>query len=79
MAKHSKAPAVEEPKQKKYKVLNSFTDSEDVTASDNKNVYWAGKELYPRDGYKPTAERIEYLQGEKNAFKKPVISSEASE
>lgn len=54
----------------KYDVLVSFTDPED-----GNTVYWAGKSLYPRDGYEPTSDRITYLQSGKNKFKKPVIAS----
>lgn len=53
----------------KYDVLVSFTDPED-----GNTVYWAGKNLYPRDGYEPTEERVKYLQGNKTRFKQPVIS-----
>lgn len=53
----------------KFDVLVSFTDLEDKNT-----VYWAGKSQYPRDGYEPSAERIAFLQSNKNAFKKPVIS-----
>ena len=59
----------------KYDVLVSFTDPEDKKAVAGKNVYWAGKDQYPRDGYRPTNARIEYLQGYANKFKKPVIAA----
>ena len=52
----------------KYEVLISFTD-----ADDKNKVYWTG-DVYPRFGYEPTEDRIAYLQGDKNAFKAPVIS-----
>lgn len=51
----------------KYEVLISFTDS-----ADKNKVYWTG-DIYPRDGYKPSEDRIAYLSGDKNAFKAPVI------
>jgi len=53
-----------------YDVLISFTDPED-----NRTVYRAGKDKYPRNGYTPSEERIAYLQGDENKFKAPVISS----
>jgi hypothetical protein len=57
-----------------YSVLSSFTDLEDKTAKNGENVYWAGKSTYPRSGYTPTQERLNYLQSDKNPRKKPVIS-----
>ena len=50
---------------RKYSVLVSFTD-EDGT------VYWGGSQ-YPKDGYSPPLERVQYLQSAKTAFGKPVI------
>lgn len=50
----------------KYEVLISFTD--------DGTVYWAGKDLYPRDGCVPSEDRTAYLQSNKNRFKTPVIS-----
>lgn len=58
----------------KYKVLISFTDSDDKKAVAGENVYWVG-DVYPRTGYEPTTERIAYLQSTKNQLKKPVIDS----
>ncbi|NLL92509.1 MAG: hypothetical protein GX222_08910 [Ruminococcaceae bacterium] len=60
--------------QEKYEVVISFTDPEDKDAPEGANIYWAGKNLYPRDGYKPTAKRIAFLLSNKTSFKKPVIS-----
>lgn len=57
-----------------YKVLCNFTDTADKTAPKGANVYWAGKSTYPRMGYNPSADRIAYLAGESNKFKKPVIA-----
>lgn len=52
-----------------YEVLIDFID-----AQDNMTSYRAGKDKYPRVGYDPTAERIEYLQGDKNTLGKPIIT-----
>lgn len=68
-------PKGEARAQEKYSVLVSFTDPEDKNAPEGANVYWAGKNTYPRDGYEPTAERIAYLQSNKTALGKAVISS----
>jgi hypothetical protein len=57
---------------RRYEVLIDFTDSEDKGT-----VYWAGKDLYPREGHEPTKERITYLQSDKTRFKQPVISGKA--
>lgn len=62
----------------KYDVLTSFSDDHDKAAQAGDNVYWAGKDLYPRDGYEPTAERLTYLQGSKNKFGKPVIANNST-
>ena len=53
-----------------YEVLISFTDSKD-----SNHVYWRG-DAYPRLGAKLDAKRLEHLQGDKNAFKTPVIGME---
>ncbi|MCL1789865.1 MAG: hypothetical protein FWG40_00650 [Peptococcaceae bacterium] len=53
-----------------YKVLVSFTDT-----SDGYHVYWVGQS-YPREGYEPSRKRLEYLLGNKNKFKMPVIEQE---
>lgn len=66
-------PAATVPNQ--YIVLVSFADPDDKAAPSGSNVYWAGKNLYPRVGYTPTEERIAYLQSGKTSFKKPVIAS----
>lgn len=50
-----------------YKVVVSFTDT-----IDNDYVYWIGQS-YPRQGYDPPRKRIDYLLGNKNNFKIPVI------
>lgn len=51
-----------------YKVLERFRDGADP----EHHVYVAG-DLYPREGYNPTAERIAELGGKDNAMKKPII------
>lgn len=59
---------------KSYTVLVSFTDGEDKAAPTGANVYWAGKDTYPREGHTPTEERIAFLQSNKTALKQPVLS-----
>lgn len=71
------APEIPAAAPGQYAVLVSFTDPDDKAASNGANVYWAGKNLYPREGYTPPEERIAYLQSGKTAFKKPVIASTA--
>lgn len=53
----------------RYEVLIDFTDSQD-----NMTSYRASKDKYPRAGYDPPAERIEYLQSSTNALGRPVIA-----
>ena len=53
-----------------YKVLIDFSDPVDG------GVYRAG-DAYPRDGVKPSAERIKYLSGSTNKIGKPVIDKVA--
>ena len=50
-----------------YKVISNFTDLKDG------NRHYKVGEIYPRDGYTPTAERIEYLLSNKTKRKSPVI------
>lgn len=61
----------------KYDVLASFTDTEDKSAKDGANGYYAGGK-YPRDGYEPTDARIRYLQSSGTKLKRPVISDKSS-
>ena len=63
----------------KHDVLVSFTDNEDKNAPSGANVYLAGKSQYPRDGYEPAADRVAYLKGDKNRFKKPLIAPKEQE
>lgn len=51
----------------KYEVISKFID-----LIDNKHVYEVGNE-YPRQGYKPTDERIKELSTVNNRLKKAVI------
>ena len=60
----------------KYDVLVSFTDSEDKTAPKGANVYHAGKNQYPRDGYTPPEKRLACLLGNENKLKRPVIAAQ---
>lgn len=55
--------------QRGYAVLIDFTEPDD-----GMHIYRAGKDRYPRPGYDPTDERIEYLQGNTNLLGKPVIA-----
>ena len=50
-----------------YRVTTLFADLED-----NKHLYHAGDE-YPRKGYKPNIERIEFLLSNRNLLGTPVI------
>jgi hypothetical protein len=56
-------------RQDRHEVLVSFTDADGT-------VYWVGG-TYPADGRRPGAERVAYLQGSGNRFKKPVIAGTA--
>ena len=53
----------------KYTVLEYFTD-----LKDNGYAYKAG-DIYPREGYEPTPERIEELSTKKNVRKRPLIKA----
>ncbi|WP_411842121.1 hypothetical protein [Salinicoccus sp. HZC-1] len=55
--------------QKLYKVTQVITDLED----DNQR-YEPGKDLYPREGLKPTEERIKSLLKGNNRQQRPVIA-----
>lgn len=59
----------------KYDVLVNFTDGADKNAPAGKNVYYAGEDFYPRDGYTPSADRVKALQSKENALKRPLIGS----
>lgn len=50
-----------------YKVLEYFTDTQD------KGYAYRVDDIYPREGYAPTAERIDALVSDKNVRKHPVI------
>ena len=50
-----------------YKVVKDFAD-----AQDNNHIYKIG-EVYPREGYTPTTERLAYLSSAKTPIKAPVI------
>ena len=50
-----------------YKVIKYFVD-----LKDNNHEYNAG-DVYPREGYTPTAERIAELSGSDNLQKQPLI------
>lgn len=50
-----------------YKVISFFMDGED-----NRHKYNVG-DIYPREGYTPTAERVRGLLGTNNRRGKPMI------
>ena len=55
----------------KYEVIENFKDLEDNEYVYLKNV--KGKNIYPREGLKPTKKRIEELSSNKNKIGKPLI------
>ena len=57
----------------KYVVKETFYDAED-----NKRLYVEG-DIYPRDGYSPSAERVGSLFSGKNSKKKVFIKAVAGE
>ena len=52
-----------------YKVIVKFADLED-----KKHIYQIG-DVYPREGYEPTEERIAFLASDQNKLKTPVIKA----
>ena len=56
-----------------YTVIKRFTDLQD-----NGYKYAVG-DTYPREGYEPTAERINELSSDKNRQKTPLIKAETTE
>lgn len=55
------------------KVVYKFVD-----LVDGNHIYEVG-DNYPRDGYKPTKERVEELKGSDNKIGKPLIVAEPDE
>lgn len=53
-----------------YKVIQTFAD-----LTDFEYIYKVG-DVYPRDGYTPSKERIEELSSSKNRLKTPLIKAE---
>ena len=51
-----------------YRVIYSFKDLED-----NEHIYIANKDIYPREGLKPTKKRIKELSSAKNQIGKVLI------
>lgn len=51
-----------------YKVIEAFPD-----AQDNSYIYNVG-DTYPRDGVKPSKERISELSGDRNSRQRPLIA-----
>ena len=60
-----------EEKEEKYKVIESFRDLKDKEHIYLKDV--EGKNIYPREGLKPSKKRIEELLSDKNKIGKPLI------
>lgn len=61
-----------------YKVLTHFHDLQDVEKKTKDGpIYheYTEGDTYPRDGYKPSQERIEELSGIDNAFGTPIIEA----
>lgn len=57
--------------EEKYEVIHNFKDLED-----NNHLYLKGvegKNIYPREGLKPTKKRITELSSNKNKIGKPLI------
>lgn len=54
--------------EEKYEVIHSFKD-----LKDNEYIYHKDKDIYPREGLKPTKKRIEALETDKNEIGKPLI------
>lgn len=50
-----------------YKVIKKFADLED------KNYIYNVGDVYPREGVKPSKDRIEFLASDQNKLKTPVI------
>lgn len=57
----------------RYIVINHFTDLQD-----NNRKYKEG-DIYPREGYEPSAERIDELSTDKNKLRKILIVPEKAE
>ena len=65
-----------------YKVLTHFHDLQDAEKKTKDGpIYHEYNEgdIYPRDGYKPSQERIEELSGVDNNFRAPIIASDEPE
>ena len=58
-------------KEERYEVIENFKDSQDNEYLYLKNV--KGKNIYPREGLKPSKKRIEELSSNKNQVGKPLI------
>lgn len=53
-----------------YRVVEAFED-----LADNRHPYGVG-DVYPREGFAPTKERVEALAGKGNVRKRPLIAEE---
>ena len=56
-----------------YRVIKGFYDIQDEAH------YYLPGDVYPREGYKPSAKRISELSGHKNRQKTPLIKEEPEE
>lgn len=61
-----------------YKVTHFFHDLQDYTTTKNGTVYHAYDvgDTYPRDGYKPSEDRIKELSGRDNIRGIPLIEEQ---
>ena len=61
-----------------YKVTHFFHDLQDYTTTKNGTVYHAYNvgDTYPRDGYKPSEDRIKELSGRDNIRGIPLIEEQ---
>ena len=61
-----------------YKVIQFFHDLQDYTTTKNGTVYHAYDvgDTYPRDGYKPSEDRIKELSGRDNIRGIPLIEEQ---
>lgn len=59
-----------------YKVLKSFTDGEKGKAWHPRmgGYFYRVGDTYPKAGFTPSQAHIDYLLGDKNSFKEPIIA-----
>lgn len=56
-----------------YTVINTFIDNE------HKGIVYHKGDVYPKDGFATTLERVAYLQSSENQYKKAFIGAEVTE